>query len=291
MRIVTGGNFDFFNGTTIKDFAGDLTAFIPDIFHFKIFKTDIVFGMDFGINSFHYFSADSSHSQQNNQAYFLHYKDFYSPNDTSKVVKGHQPVNNKYDYKVWGVHLDPIFPLLSNDFAQLYGKIHLEELATTETFTPTFGTTINDTITYGQYKAYQKQYGTATMPVADPSSRLLSTIAYRQQTFYDMYIGVGLPVSLNFKNVATLYISPTIGGAYIQLAQNGLIGDPVRRDVSTPGGKLHETKFYTLNKFQLVTTVSAINVALGGEYRTVAGNMRYFSTYIGAEISIDKLKK
>ena len=285
LRIVTGGNFDFFNGPTIKNFAGDLTAFIPNAVHFA----DLDIGLDFGINNFHYFNTDSSHTRNDGTAYYLHNKDFYSGNSTSKIVKGITSVNRKYDYNVWGVHLDPLVQIAQNDFVQLYLKLHIEELTTTETYTPSATKSLNDTITLQQYQDLKK----ADQKLPDPQSRAPVFYPYKQATYYDMYYGIGLPVVINIKNIASLHISPSAGLASIQYADPMFDPNPIQRPVFPNANRHpdHIMKFYTLNKFQLVTTVAPIDIALGGEYRTVAGSLHYLSTYIGATIKLDKLKK
>jgi hypothetical protein len=287
LRVVTGGNFDFFSGPSIKNFAGDLTAFLPNVFHINKF----VFGMDFGINNFHYFNVDSSHTVKDNYAYYINSKDFYTGDTTGKVVKSSANVNRKYDYNVWGIHLDPLIPLLQNDFAQLYLKIHIEELMTIETYTPTPAGSQSDTLTYGQYLNFRKANPSLSLPTPSPHPEVF--YPYKQHTYYDMYWGIGLPVMFTIPKVASLYVSPSIGLAWIELADPQFDPDPIQRDVfeQIPNHATHETKLYLLNKFQFVTTVAPINIALGGEYRTVTNNMHYFSTYIGAAITLDKLPR
>src|SRR6185312_6374617 len=62
LRIVTGGNFDFFNGPTIKDFAGDISLFLPNTFNIG----KVSFGFELGMNNYHYFNTDSSHTAPDN---------------------------------------------------------------------------------------------------------------------------------------------------------------------------------------------------------------------------------
>src|SRR6185312_9885890 len=110
LRIVTGGNFDFFNGPTIKDFAGDISLFLPNTFNIG----KVSFGFELGMNNYHYFNTDSSHTAPDNFKYFQHYHSYYSPTDTAKVILSSQNINRKYDYNVWGIHLNLLGLLLKN---------------------------------------------------------------------------------------------------------------------------------------------------------------------------------
>lgn len=289
-RIVTGGNFDFFNGPTIKDFAGDISLFIPNMI--RLFKLPI--GVELGMNNYHYFNSDSTHTiNDGGQNYFLNNKDYYSPADSSKIVRSTPSVNRKYDYNVWGIHANVLTPVSSNEFTQVYAEIHFEELATTETYTPTLAGSVNDTITYSQYN---NLYNNGTLrkvngSIPFPSAHAPVFYPYKQHTYYDIYAGVGFFANINVKNTAKFCYSITGGPAFIELAQPNFDPDPAQRDIIGSSGSTRETKLYVLNKFQLVTTVAPVDIALGGEYRTVAGNMHYFTTYIGATITLDKLKR
>ena len=281
LRIVTGGNFDFFNGPSIKDFAGDITLFLPNMINIGKAK----FGLEFGINNYHYFSADSSHSNSSPNVYFLKNQDYYTKADSSKVVRGNRTINKRYDYNVWGIHAAILYPLVHNDFVNVYAKAQIEELVTTETYTPTLVKTVNDTITYAQYKAFT---GSAAPAV---NAHSLALEQYAQQTYYDIYPGGGLSCTINIKNTAKFCFSSVIGPAIIELANPNFDPDPAQRDLIGASGKTRTTKFYSLNKFQLITSVAPINIALGGEYRTVSGNMYYLTTYLGAVITLDTIKK
>lgn len=291
LRVVTGGNFDFFNGPSIKDFAGDITLFVPNTFKVK----GASIGFELGMNNYHYFNSDSSHRVSQGQSYFLNPKDYYNSNDTSKVVRTTQNLNRKYDYNTWGIHIGALVQLLSNEFAQLYGKLQIEELATTETYTPTITSSVNDTISYDLYKQVfntgilKNSSGASTPPY--PSAHPIMTYKYSQHTYYDTYFGGGLSGTINIKNAAKFCYSITGGCANIEKADPSFDLDPIQRDLIRADGSLHEKKFYTVNKFQLITSIAPVDLAVGGEYRTVAGKLHYFTTYIGAVVTIDKLKK
>ena len=288
LSIVTGGNFDFFNGASIKNFAGDITFFLPNLF--KIYSLPV--GVEFGLANFHYYNNDSTHTDYYRDSYFQHYKDFFSPSATSNVIIETKNVNRKYDYNVWGIHIDPMTPLYSDDLVQLYGKIHMEELMTIETYTPKINSTTYDTVTYQQYQnAYTK--GTLATLAVMPSPSEDPFYQYRQHTYHDLYFGTGFGLVINFKKVAKFSGSTTVGIASLELApiNNFFPNDPSNRNVIQNMMHMRTGKFYTLNRFQFVTTVAPIDIAIGGEYRTVASNMYYFSTYIGASISLDKIKK
>jgi hypothetical protein len=282
LRIVTGGNFDFFNGPSIKDFAGDITLFLPNMINIGKSK----FGLEFGINNYHYFSTDSSHTHNSYNPYFLNSQNYYNRTDSSKVVLGNRTINRKYDYNVWGIHAAVLYPLVYNNFVQIYAKAQIEELATVETYTPTLAGNVNDTITYAQYNSLKN---IPNKP--DVQAHSLTLEQYAQQTFYDIYPGGGLSCTINIKNTAKFCFSSVIGPAIIELAKPSSDFVPDQRDLVGVNGKTRATKFYSLSKFQLITSVAPINIALGGEYRTVSGNMYYLTTYLGAVITLDTIKK
>ena len=275
LRIVTGGNFDFFNAPSIKNFAGDISAFVPNAF--KVFGRP--FGVEFCLNNYHYYNTDSTRIARAQDAYYLHYKDAYKSDSTVSIINRTTTFNRKWDYNVWGFTIAPLIQLQSNDFAQLYLKIHLEGHATTEIYSPLQPSTVNDTIPRYQYK------GVVSAHPHDP-------IKYLPYTFYDFYWGMGLPIKINMKNKLILEVSPTVGFASVQTLPFNEISptvDPSQRNALA--GPPRETKGFFLSKFQLVTTVAPVDIALGGEYRAVVGKMHYLNTYIGVSLTLDKLKR
>ena len=83
VRIVTGGNFDFFNGPKIKDFAGELTVSLPNIFAVKGAEDNPI-GVQFGLFNFHYYQSDSSGTFKNQDYYYLHSQDAFKSYDSTK---------------------------------------------------------------------------------------------------------------------------------------------------------------------------------------------------------------
>ncbi|MGF7039099.1 hypothetical protein [Mucilaginibacter lappiensis] len=280
VRIITGGNFDFFNGPKIKDFAGEINVSIPSIFAIKKMK-EHPFGIQFSIFKYHYYQADSSSFLNNSDNYYLNPKDAYSSPDSAKVVHRSFSINRKVDYSIWGAFIEPVMKIAENDFAQFYVSAHLEALITTITYSPTIKYLAYDTINYNR-KVPTKIVINSILPhPAVPYT-------YRQSTFYDFYYGIGLPLKINYKNKLMFNITQTLGAATIQTSTPADPFDYVQR---YGNGQRSEQKGFYLAKYQIITTVAPVDIAFGGEYRTVFGNMHYFTNYIGASITLDKLKR
>lgn len=282
VRIITGGNFDFFNGPRIKDFAGEMNIVTPDIINLKLFGKDVPFGLQFGLFNYHYFQADSSNSFNGRDQYYLNPQDAYRPYDSTKIVNRNYSVNRKVDYNIWGVYLEPTFRFAKNDFAAFYLSLHFGALITTQRYSPTVTYTTRDTINYNPKI-------NTTIPQSNILAHPAVPYSYKQTTFYDYYYGIGFPLKINMKNKLKFNITQTIGFASIQSAVTQDSFDYTQRFSST--GPPRDIKGFYLAKYQIITTVAPIDIAFGGEYRAVFGNLHYFTNYIGAVVSLDKLKK
>lgn len=279
VRIITGGNFDFFNGPRIKDFAGELNVNTPDIT--SIFGKS--FGFQFGIFNYRYFQADSSYSFRAKDFHYLNAQDAYKPGlDSAKIIRREYSVNRKMDYNIWGVFLEPTIKLDENEWASAYLSLHVGALLTTQTYSPTVKYLFRDTLNY--------------KPIVNPNNFNGDTLlahpalpySYKQSTFADFYFGIGVPFKINIKKKLMFNVTPTVGMSVVQVNSPQEPFDYVQR--FTVGAKKIKREF-VLIKYQLITTVAPIDIAFGGEYRAVAGKMRYFTNYIGAVISLDALRR
>ena len=280
LRIITGGNFDFFNGPKIKDFAGDINLFLPNIWRTKkILKKERLIGIQFNLFNYHYYESDSSGRNRNVDNYYANSQDYFKGKDSAKVVTRSNSTNTKVDYNIWGASLDPMLLLARNDFSQFYLSLHFEALITTQVTSYNTKTISRDTTFVDINDAVKK----SPIGVYEPT-----TLNYLKRTYYDYYFGFGLPLKVNVKNKVDFSISPTIGVASIQHDTAGLSDAYARGSyTNVPRG----VKGFFLTKFQLVTSVAPVDIAMGGEYRAVYKELHYLSLYIGAAIALDKLKR
>jgi len=282
MRIITGGNFDFFNGPRIKDFAGEMNIVTPDIINLKLFGKDVPFGLQFGLFNYHYFQADSSNSFNGHDQYYLNPQDAYRSYDSTKIVNRNYSVNRKVDYNIWGVYIEPTFRLTKNEFAAFYLSFHFGALITTQRYSPTVNYTSKDTINYNPRI-------NTNIPQSNISAHPIVPYAYKQSTYYDYYFGVGFPLKINMKNKLKFNITQTVGIASIQKTTAQDPFDYTQRFLNA--GPARNVRSFYLAKYQIITSVAPIDIAFGGEYRAALGSLHYFTNYIGAVISLDKLKK
>ncbi len=270
VKIVTGGNFDFFSGPVFKNFAGEINAFRPNIYK--------KWGIQFSLFNFHYFQTDSGSSYRSQDYYFLKSQDYYNTTDSSKVVRRNYAVNRKVDYNIWGAYIDPMFQVYADQLSQVYLSLHIEGLLTTEIYTPKINYLSRDTILH-------KYLPKNISPADDPPV----PYSYRSESFHDFYLGAGVPLKFSFSRLM-LSAYPIFGVAFIQTnnnPDNAALDYYLRYNLTTTTAY----KPYFVTKFQILTTVAPVDIALGGEYRVVIGNLRYLTTYLGAAISLDKLKK
>lgn len=282
-RIVTGSNFDFFDAPTFKNFAGDLNVFLPSLFNLPKDKNKPSdefhkIGLQFGIFNYRYFEADSSRGVIQTEKYFLNPNTLTPVVDTTKYIRHIYALDSKISYNNWGLYLNPMYELKSTDWASIYLNLHFEVLWRTQILShskadirkDTFTVTANDVLTRTTFAAF---------PGIRPS--------YQQINFTDYYIGVGLPIRIDIKKKVDLFLTPTIG-----ISSFGTATFPTtviqRGDLAN---KTKNTEAFFLGKFQLTTTVAPIDIALGGEYRKINGQKSFLGMYLGAALTLDKLKR
>jgi hypothetical protein len=282
MRIVTGGSFDFFSGPKIKDFAGNLNLFLPSVFKTgKFLKKNWLVGFQFDLFNYHYYESDSSGRLRNTARYYANAQDFFKGADSAKIATRTTVTNTKTDHNIWGGSINPTVLLASNEFSQLYANVHLEALFTTQITTYSAKAVSRDTTKLGGADIRKLVLG-----VYEPVS-----LNYLKRTYYDYYFGIGFPWKVSVKKLFDVSISPTVGVASIQFdppVGTDQLSDSYVRGAPKPP---RDSPLFFLTKFQIVTSVSPVDIALGGEYRAVFGQMHYLSLYIGAAITLDKLKR
>lgn len=289
VRIITGSNFDFFDAPTFKNFAGDLNIFLPDLIQFPRSderkkkhpkQKDVSLGVQLGIFNYRYFESDSSKGRIQSDRYLL------DPTVTSPVVGATRYVNetyalnNKTSYNTLGAYLNPIFTVYSKKWVDLYFNLHFEGLWRTQMLEDVKVPIRKDTVTIGQNDINQGIV-LQSYPGLRPT--------YTKRSFNDLYIGIGLPFRIDIKKAFELFVTPTFGWADYEDNRITTREQSSIRYRTYVRSKFKD--FFMLTKAQLVTTVSPIDIAIGGEFRKLGNQQTFYAIYLGAALSLDKLKK
>jgi len=281
VRIVTGSNFDFFDAPTFKNFAGDLNIFLPDLFK-PIGNTKKRIGLNCGVFNYRYYEADSSGSHIITENYLTDPTTTKIIPDTTHYVKDVYSLNSKTTYNNWGVYFDPMIRLNSDTkIYDLYLELHAEVIWRTEI------------LTYNQLGIRKDTFTIASGDITRGSvfqSYKGIQAKYTQYSYFDSYFGLGLPMKIDIKKAFEFFATPSFGFSSFQYTgiDTSFVRSNIRyRTLSTQTA----SQAYFLTKFQLVTTVAPVDIALGGEYRKIFGQKAFFGMYLGASISLDKLKK
>lgn len=282
VRIITGSNFDFFEGPSFKNFAGDLHIFLPDLLLHKKNTADWAIGLEAGIFNFRYFEADSSNGRIYTERYLLDQNVTFPVVDTTRYIRDQYALNQRVTYNTFGAYLNPIITLPGekSKWIDLYLSIHFEGLWRTEIQEYNKASLSKDTLTFSQRDQAQNVVLQST-PGLRPR--------YNKRTFQDTYLGIGLPMQINIKNKFNFYLAPTLGIAYYESIR---ITDTVINEIRYRAYLQEQLqKPFLLTKAKLVTSVAPVDLALGGEFRRVAGQRSFYAVYFGAAITLDKLKK
>ncbi len=280
VRIVTGSNFDFFDAPTFKNFAGDLNIFLPNLFKPICKKSEKRIGLNIGVFNYRYYDADSSGSNIVNENYLLDPTVRRIAIDTTKYVRDIYYLNSKTSYNNWGIYLNPMIPISSDKWYDLFLELHLEAIWKTKILSysqqsirkDTFVITQADMATHGVFQNFK---GIRSL--------------YEKNTYFDYYLGIGTPVKIDIKKAFELFLQPSVGAASYRKTEVN-----VSESLSIRSRSFVETMSwnpYFLTKFQLITTVTPVDIVLGGEYRKIFNQQAFFGMYLGASISLDKLKK
>ncbi|MDQ8005275.1 MAG: hypothetical protein REI64_10780 [Pedobacter sp.] len=281
LRIVTGSNFDFFEAPTFKNFAGQINLFVPNIWNdLKLFKSKTKLGFQFGIYNFRYFEADSSKGYTRRERY-LEKPNISSLEVGSKYIEETYALDTKTDQNLWGWYLNPMIAIDESNWFSVYLNLHLEGMVRTTTVKPTKANRRIDTLTVTQADITQN-ITLNRIPIQQRQ--------YSKNVSYESYLGLGLPLRLNVKEKKFAFnADPTLGAAFFDntfsktVVENGII-----RQLFTT--KRKTTPFF-LFKGQLLTKVAPVDLALGWELRKVINYDTYLAMYLGATLSLDKLKK
>lgn len=286
VKIITGSNFDFFDAPVFKNFAGEIKAFIPAFATWKrVGKKDHFIGLQLGIFNYRYFDSDSSRSDIITEKYLLDPTTTVLKPDTTKYIRDIYALNSLRSYNNWGAYLNPMINVHHNDWYDLFFDIHFEGIWRTEIISNS---------------KYQYRKDTLTLRSTDLISRF--TLAafpgirslYTTNSFFDAYFGAGLPLKINVKNTFEIYIDPSYGlvAFGLQKQDSNIINNITYRGETAQ----RHTKTFFLTKFQLTTKVAPIDIVFGGEIRkiyheAIDNQYAYKAFYLGALLSLDKLKK
>jgi hypothetical protein len=284
LRIVTGSNFDFFDAPTFKNFAGNISIRTPDLIQIKNKdnpKRIISLGLETGFFNYRYFEADSSRGRIYTDKYLLDAAVTKIATDTTKYVRDIYALNNKISYNTVGAYLNPIISLPTDSkWIDLYISLHIEMLWRTEVQEFNKVSLRKDTMIVTKVDVSQ-----GIVLQSFPGLRPL----YDKKSFNDTYIGLGLPFKVNIKKLFELYIAPTIGIAMFEMTN---IRTETRNAITYRSFEVNKvSKMFLLTKVQLTTYVTPIDIALGGEFRQIAGQKTFYALYLGAALSLDKFIK
>jgi hypothetical protein len=285
VRIITGSNFDFFDAPTFKNFAGDLNIFLPDLIQFKRDKDDKPgkkrsIGFQAGFFNYRYFESDSSNGRIQTDKYLLDQTVTTPTVGSTRYVNEVYALNSKTTYNTVGAYFNPMITVHNAKWIDLYANIHFETLWRTEILEYTRVSLRKDTVTLSQNDISQGIV-LQNYPGLRPT--------YTKKSFSDIYIGIGFPVRVDVKKAFEFTVSPTVGVANYEGTEIiTRVENNIKYRFFTP--KMF-TEFFILTKAQLVTTVSPVDIALGGEFRKISGHRTYYAVYLGAALSLDKLKK
>ncbi len=275
VRIVTGSNFDFFDAPTFKNYAGDLNIFLPDLFGNG-------FGLNAGVFNYRYYDADSSGNDIVTENYLLDATTRTLVPGTTKYVQDLYYLDSKTSYNNIGVYLNPMYKIegIKSKWCDVYLDLHAEVIWRTQIMTHSQKPIRKDTMTITQADTERSR--------VFQNYKSISSL-YNKTSYFDSYFGLGLPFKANIKKAFELFVTPTLGVCVFKATAIDVYDDKnIRSRVIT---EKQFTEPFFLTKFQLTTTVSPIDITLGGELRSVFNKSTFFGMYLGAAVSLDKLKR
>ncbi|HYG39366.1 MAG TPA: hypothetical protein VD908_12130 [Cytophagales bacterium] len=276
VRLVTGSNFDFFGTPTFKNFAGVLDIFLPDIFQSSKWKSRD--GLNLGLFNYSYFSADSSGRVPRSENYFTDPSTRMSVVDSTKYVREIYSVNSRVTYNNWGFYLNLLHTLDKSKWHTVFLSLNSELIWRNQTTTYNEQLIRQDTFVYNRTDSTQ---GKVLQGFKGISPK------YNYQKFYDIYLGIGVPIKVNIKNLFDLYLEPSAGFTFF---------DALKLESTDDNGVKKYKKErvfipYLLTKWRLTTNVTPVDITLGGEIRPVPAEDTFIAIYLAVAISLDKLIK
>ena len=280
VRIVTGSNFDFFEAPVFKNFAGDLNIFLPNLKKLKLFGTPTAVGINAGVFNYRYYDSDSSGSNIITENYLVNPTIRTLIPDTTKYIREIYAVNSKQTYNNWGFYLNPILTITNDTWFDLYFEGHFEGIWRTRITTFSQVVQRKDTFTVTKTDTFQRAVFQSFKGIRS---------LYQKDSYFDFYAGIGFPLKVNIKKAFEFFVSPSFGissygSTVIDLQERSSIRSRTFEKVKT-------FQPYFLTKFQLTTTVAPVDITFGGEFRSIFNKDSFLGMYLGAALSLDKLKR
>jgi hypothetical protein len=280
LKILTAASFDFYGKPQFKDFAGDLTVHMPELW-----ETDkFTIGLNTGIRRFHYYTADSTNRRIITDNILLRPVGQPPVVDTTRYVRRISALNSKTDIKTWGYTVQLLFGRAGQDrkrFVRGYATVHLEGLSNTYRTVYTKSALRNDTLTYR--KADQGQVFAYYEPIRPTAVELKKAQAWFGGG-YTMY--AAFPKKFDFFGQA-IFGGNTNNPIFSTEIRN-VNGSPVATRVTRFQGR----PFY-LYKARITEKYTKLNGTAGVEIR---GNFNdpsssFVAAYLGVLINIDTFFK
>ncbi len=284
VRMITGSNFDFFDAPVFKNFAGELKIFLPGISKIKEKKSgkEHLVGIQAGIFNYRYFESDSSRGNIYQERYLLESTSRSLKVDTTQYVTNVYALNANVSYNNWGLYFNPMIRINGNEWYDLYADLHFEGVWRTKRISNNIVTIRKDTLLYSKSDS-----ANSMVLQGYPAIRSI----YKDENYFDFYIGIGLPMKFYIKKAFEFYVDPSLGITtfqtvkYDRTTKNGIVQTQVTtKNQLTP---------FVLTKFQLLTTIAPVDIVLGGEVRIIGRKQldkypAYKALYLGAIIPFKK---
>lgn len=276
ISVYTGGNFDFFEKTTVSNIAGELVLSFRDLVGRSGKGDNKRWGINLGFGTFKYFTQDTSSSSKN-IAYQLLDTTKTVRFDTSKFVVLERAVASKRSVTNWIYYAEPIYRLNRNwnPNVNFYVGLHFSTIRSTVTVSDSFRTVYADT-----FKLTKQNIPSVLQlrPSSGYSNTYVST---------NGYFGLSFPTYLHFEKILDIYLNPVFGLAQFrkgtQIDGNG-IGVIAS---SNPKYSFDETwKGFYLIRGRFTENLTKLNVTVGGEIRGFFPTFApLINLYVGAKIS------
>lgn len=275
-EVFIGTNFDFINSkVTLSDWYGGARIFLPAITDLRFDKNKSNRYPRFGIAGgvYHAKSLSNFGNPINNPEFTSVYGKI-TDRSTDSISVRYDTVKNKLGNEInnWGLYIAPLYQwsrFESSDgkfITNIYLGSHIEVIRRNISYTYNFDT-VGTTI---------KKYKSGEQPRA-----IFELPENYNQTFYDAYFGISMPIQFLWKDILDMKINPCIGfgsrGYSTQILSK--VGD-TRKE--SPG-------FY-LVQFDLLARLGGIRLNIGGEVRGYFPNENpIITSYLGTSFSIQKL--
>lgn len=276
ISVYTGGNFDFFEKTTVSNIAGELVLSFRDLVGRQSKGDNKRWGINLGFGTFKYFTQDTS-SNSKNVVYQLLDTTKRVRFDTSKFVVLERAVASKRSVTNWIYYAEPVFRLNKNwnPNVNFYVGLHFSTIRSTVVVSDSFRTLYADT-----FKLTKQNIPSVLQlrPSSGYSNTYVST---------NGYFGLSFPTYFHFDKILDIYLNPVFGVAQFrtgtQIDGNG-IGVIANNN---PKYSFDETwKGFYLIRGRFTENLTKLNVTVGGEIRGFFPTYApLINLYVGAKIS------